>query len=385
MSETAVVDKPALVPTSAAASGRVECVIEKTALDAGLTKLRGVWSDVEVNPMLKFVLFKVGEKDIVLRASNLSMTAEVKIPLYEKCTTPGAFGLIGYEIHDIVKVSDTLVSLTVNESSICSVKTKGYEWNLRGVKEFPLGDSFKVPTDPDYKPLNLQKDVLLKGLQVGESCMSDDPSAANMYGIKFHPDGSQSTDAHRIAMYKRGPGIATFTIPTPMVPTLKTLLQFGAVEMVQLRTNSSQVEVTVGSDVLLFGQMADFVNITALAKDLEVYQPKFQADRESFILGLKRSGLLGDDKTSIAVSRSGEDILFAASNGAQKLGEGLLRVTWKTPEPTFSIKLNWKVLKDVISALDGEVINFGVGTFRGNDFVRLDEEDRTLFVLSMTK
>lgn len=186
-------------------------------------------------------------------------------------------------------------------------------------------------------------------------------------------------------MYKKGAGIATFTVPTPMVPTLKTLLQFGAVEMVQLRTNSSQVELTVGSDVLLFGQMADFVNIAALAKDLEVYQPKFQADRESFILGLKRSGLQADDKTSISVSRSGEDIVFVAYKGAEKTGEGALRVTWRTPDPVFSIKLNWKVLKDVIAALDGEVINFGVGAFRGNDFLRLDEEDRSLFVLSMTK
>ncbi len=361
-----------------------ECVIATAALKDGLLKVRSAWSDVEVNPNLKFVLFKVSEGALKLRASNLSTTVEVSLPLYSKCPNPGAFALIGQQILDIVKTSDTLVTLSVDDAYICTVKTKGYEWILPGKESFPLGDSFKETADPSSAPVRVSRGILLKSLDVCESCMSDNPAASNMRGIAFTANSVQSTDGNRIALYRKSAGDASFTVPAMIVPVLKTLLDYGVDEHVQLRANSSQVEVTVGSDVVVFGQMGSFVNIDAIASHLEMFQPKFQVDRDAFILGLKRAGLLGDKKSAISISRAGEDIRFVAYNGAQKMGEGTLRVTWKTPDMDFSIKLNWKIVNDVLGILDSLIINFGVGDFRGNQFLRLDEDDRTIIVLSMT-
>lgn len=360
-----------------------ECVLATAVLKDGLLKARPAWSDVEVNPNLKFVLFKVSEGALKLRASNLSTTVEVSLPLYGKCPNPGTFGLIGEQILDIVKASDTLVTLSVDDSYVCTVKTRGYEWILQGKEDFPLGDSFKETSDPNSTPVRVPRGVFLKSLEVCESCMSSDPAAANMYGIALTPNSVQSTDSRRIAIFRKGTGAAVFTVPARMVPILKTLLDYGVDEHVQLRANSRQVEVTVGSDVVVFGQMGCFVNIDAIASQLEVFQPKFQVDRDSFILGLKRAGLLGDKKSAISIARAGEDIRFVAYNGAKKMGEGTLRVTWKTPDMDFCIKLNWKIVNDVLGILDSQIINFGVGEFRGNQFLRLDEDDRTIIVLSV--
>lgn len=361
----------------------MKCTFEKTALEAALTKIKDSVSEVETNPQLRFILLKVAEKEVRVRASNLQLTTEVRVPLYEPTANIGEIALVYRDLADIVKCADPLLSLESSETHMVTVKTKGYEWVLRGVASFALGDEFK-PTG-DAPPTMVSREDLLRSLRVCESCMSTDASARGMYGINFTAKAVEATDGHRIAFYLKSLGLQC-TIPSPAVATTKTLLEYGAVEKVGIRMSGRQVELTVGADWQVYGQMNEpFADMSKLTKDLVQYQPMFEADKESFILGVKRSGVLGDEKTTITISRSGEDLQFTALRVAEKIGEGLLRVTWKTPEPNFSIKLNWKVFKDIIGVLDGEVVKFGVGTLNGNNFVRLDESDRNLFVLSLIK
>jgi len=327
-----------------------------------------------------------GEGEATLRASNGAITVDVKVRLYERCPAPGVIVLVGEEVLDSLKLCDSLVSFSLNTSTyICTMKTGTSQWYLHAVEDHRLGDEFKVPTDPNFKPVEFKTYDFLKGLQVAAAAMSSAPAAANMYGVGFGPDSVQSTDAQCIAVYKQGTGSATFTVPAPMVLPLKKLLTEGYADSVQLRINSNQVEVTVGEDVAVFGQMPDFVKLDVVLKALEVYTPTFLADRWSFVGALTRAELFGEDLTSITIARGGDDLQFVAMKGLRKISEGTVQVTWLTPDPAFSMKIDSKALRGVIDALDGNIIDFGTGTFRGMTFCRLNEHDRTLYVLNMIR
>ena len=356
--------------------------IEKRLLETGLLKLREVWADVEVNPALKYVLFTVKERELVLCASNLYSTAEVILPLYEPATVLGKFGLVGKAILDTTKACDDLVSVSVLDNLIVTVETKGYKWEMRGISEFPLGSGFTdLPGVPAVQ-VEMPREQLLKSLRVLKPCVSTDASVQKMYGIHVGPESSEATDGTKIGVY-RVPAVGiNFTVPTPSIGTLEVMLHYSTVEKCSIRYNHTQVEVVVGQDKLVFGQMGGFVEIPKIVRALNDYRPIFEVDKASFVVGLKRSGLLGDAHTTITISRQSSALSFIARKGAQVIGEGLIQVAWAIAEPDFSIILDWKVFAGVISSLDTEVIKFGVGSYLSGAFVRLDEPDKSLFVVS---
>jgi len=375
------------VSVEGAAGDQINIEFRTRDLLLGLQKLKSVLSDKVLNPAHRFVLITVDHGEVTLKASNGAMLVETRVQLYAKSRTLGAFGLLGLELLTDVKLCDSLTSLSVNTSTYtCTLETAGYKWNLRAVEGFRLGEEFEGVIDHDSMPRDVDLSVFTEGLEVAAIAMSTDPTAQNMTGIWFGPDSVRSTDANKIAVLGQGTGSTAFTVPAQMVTPLRELLAHGWWNSVQVRFNARQVEVAAGDDRVVFWQMSEFVTLDPVLKDLDLFSPKFKADRDTFrqYLERSRSGACDNRKTAlVTLSRAKDDLSFIVQEGKERLFEGSFLVTWEAPDTELSMNVNAKTLMELIDGLNGKVVSFGVGTFRGNSFIRIAANDRTLYTLGM--
>ncbi|MFI5348573.1 MAG: hypothetical protein ACHQ2Z_03435 [Elusimicrobiota bacterium] len=356
-------------------------------LELGLRRLRPTWATSEIGANHEFIRFEISGHHLRLTAANISITTSLRVPLYETAAAQGTFHLFAREVLNIVNVASGLLTFIVDEKDSCTIKMDGGSWPLRSIRELKLGDTFKDTGSPGVQPLTLLREPFLQGLRVCAPCMGRDESAANMCGIKFQRDSIRSTDAQRIAVFRMGAATEPFTVPAQMIPALEKLLERQGFEIIGLRINPHQVEVSIGDEArVMFSQMGAVVDLDPVLADLNVCTPMFQADRDSLLLYLERSrsGVPDSKKRAlVTLSRVKDDLFFTVKQNDKKIFEGGFRVTWLTPDTGFSLVVNCKALIGLIGGLDGHRVKLGLGDFRGHSFIRIDEDDRSLFMLNV--
>ena len=360
----------------------MKLAIERAELEKGLEKLSPVWGDARENSLEELVEFTVESRLLRLRASRWSFAAEVQVPLYETADEVGLFYLSAPEIAGLIGDADSLIHLVVLDNSTCTLSYRNTRLDIQP-RHWGVPSSFPSIDDSGTNPVLIPMYVVQNGLEVCEPCLPTVQSVIYKPGVQFKPDSVQATDGQRIGIYKTGTGSQEFAVPAQVIPVIKSMFVHNPGDAtIQLRTDSRYMEMAIGKDRVFFRLMSAPFNLKLLAHGLPDFIPAFQADRNGFIFGGGQVSAIQKDRSSIILSRQGEDLLFSAYTGPHKIGESFLRVSWKTPDQNFTAQVNWRAVSSMLSSLCTETVNFGTGVSCGRTFIVFDEDDRRLYVLA---
>lgn len=353
--------------------------LDRSALEVGLNKLKGIWTDIPVDSVLKCVKGVLKESVLVLSSKNSEMIGVVTVPLFNNSTEPSEFSVNGDLFLESVKVAgEELLRIEVVERFL-DIKTSTFKWrlNLREVSEFPAIPEVTFSAEID-------RAEFLKAIRFCEGFMGEDVGDANKYGMAFRNNKVEAVARGRsLASYSLPLGISFHASPK-MIKVLEGALALSGAEKIRLGA-ADKVAINFGQDTMLFDEVSvPFVATTPLESLITAAAPVFKVDRETFLSSLKQIGLFGVDSKVEIERASGESnkLIIRTQDSAGASVGGRIPVSWSEGNENFAMDLRWGDLNSSFESLTTDTVDFKIGTSAGVGMYVVIEELGKLHLFS---
>lgn len=207
-------------------------IVSSTGLLSHLQSISRVINSKNTLPILDNFLFELSNKELIVTASDLETTLNVKINL-QNAEGDGKIAIDAKKLNDIIKeFSEQPLSFNIdNETLNVEIVTDRGKFNIKGYNadEFP-----QVPTikkDKEYK-IELESEVLLTGINKAHFATANDDLRPVMNGIYIEINNDffsfVASDGHKLVRYRRyeinSPEKAAFILPKKPASLLKNIL-----------------------------------------------------------------------------------------------------------------------------------------------------------------
>lgn len=328
-------------------------------LECSRDRLRAALSQVErltgknlSLPVLANVLLEAADKHIRLRATNLDIGAEIKIPA--QIEKPGRVVIRGATmislLHSLSREEKVKLELVNDNVLISSIH------HTTLLKCFPAGDYPTLPSAPREKTLFLPANLFISGLRSVFFAAATSAVKPEINSVYLYTDNLNlifvATDSFRLAEKKISlPEAEPLELIIPARNAAEIIRMFeGTEEKLQLNFNKNQLSIT-GDDVYLISRLIDGVfpdyrQIMPTEAKTEVI-----INRNDLVENLKLANVFANKLNQIDFKVQAEDKHIEVVSQNSEIGENASRFGVTTSGEAVEMSFNVRFLLELFQFL----------------------------------
>lgn len=366
---------------------KVECVKEK--LGKAISSTEKITGKNLTLPVLSCLLLEAKDGELTIRATNLDLGIEYKIPV--KVSTPGKIAIPGAVLNSFISnlTNTKNITLEVLDSGILSVKT---EQSSISIKPFPADDFPSLPTVVHDKTLTIPASDFLKGLKsvaYSASVSSVKPELSSVY---VYGDEDMlvfaATDSFRLAEKRirvKGKKLdGELLIPYKNVGEIMRVLGDvnGDVEIVYTKNQIAfMFENTYLTSRVIEGTFPDYKQIIPKEGTTEA-----TALKQDVIQAFKLLTVFSDKFNQVHIKLSPTGKLFEITTRNENVGEGTTNIPATVTGESLAVNFNHKYITDGFQSVDADSINLSFNGLNRPVVVRgVNDKSFLYIVMPMNK
>jgi DNA polymerase III subunit beta len=335
----------------------IECV--KDRLTRALSKAERITGKNITLPILSCVLLEVEDSILTIKATNLDLGIEIKLPV--KMTTPGRVAVSGSVLNSFISnlTNDKNVTLESIEGNL-KVHTKHSE---SIIKAFPADDFPTIPKVEDEHPFQLGASELIKGLKSVMYSASVSTMRPVLSSILIYSEEDSivfvATDSFRLAekrvKVKKHKDFNQILIPfknvTEIIRTLEDIKDEVDIHLNQNQIAFSYEDIYITSRII-DGSFPDYKQI--IPKDIKTDSILLKQD---FISALRISNIFSDKFSQVVFRMSPQEKDFTITTKNMDVGENVNHLDAVVKGEEITISFNYKYIIDCFQSIDSDSIS----------------------------
>ena len=367
----------------------MKATIERATLLRCLSHVQSVVERRNTIPILSNVLIEAAPDNTVrLMATDLDLQI-VESMAAVSVESPGAITVSAHLLFDIArKLQDgSQVSLeTADNRMVVKAGRSRFQLPTLPRDDFPVIVEGDLPTS-----FELPARTLAELIDRTRFAISTEETRYYLNGIFFHVADdvlkAAATDGHRLARYtlarpEGAEGMPDVIVPRKCVAELRKLLEEVLDTAVLIDLSASKVRFTLGGEhgvvltsKLIDGTFPDYSRVIPTGND-----KLLRLDPRSFFEGVDRVATIATEKTR-AVKMALETDRVTLSVSSPDNGTAAEELPADYNSPGFEIGFNANYLKDILSQIDGDIVELHLADAGAPTLIRKDEKSPALYVL----
>lgn len=336
---------------------KIECLKEK--LFEALSRAEKIINKNPTLPILSCVYLEAEKNNLTIKATNLDLGLEIKIPIKVieegKCAVSTSLltSYIGTLIKDkniVLETKENNLHITGGNSNTI-IKTLNYE-------DFPI-----IPKITKNNPFLVKTDIFIKGLKAVWYSASSSTIKPELSSVFIYQNEDQlffvATDSFRLAekkiKIKKGEEFENILIPSKNVSEIVKILE-GVNEEVEISTNNNQISFSYNQTYLVSriidGVFPDYKQIIPKEKTTEVVVFK-----QDVISSLKTINIFSDSFNQLNLNIDINKKLFEMKTTNNNIGEVVNKLEAVCSGENLSINFNHKYITDCFQSIESDSID----------------------------
>lgn len=340
---------------------KVECL--KNKLEEALIKADRVTSKNVTLPVLKYILLSAKDRSLTIRATNLDLGVEIKLPV--KVDEDGVVAVPGDVFRSYVSnlSNDARVTILSDDKKISIVSDK----SETHIHTYPHEEFPTIPNIKSSKNITIPVDKFVGGLRsvwYSASTQSMKPELSSIY--IYHEDSHivyAATDSFRLAekkvFIKKIDEFDSVLIPTKNVADIIKILD-GEDGDISIAITENQIGMTINGVYItsrtIDGVFPDYRQI--IPKD---YETEVVVLKQDIIDILKRSFIFSDKFNRITFEINPKAKLFVVETSNQELGDSKSEVPAAISGEKQKLSFNYKNITDSFQSISADSLVFKFG------------------------
>ena len=367
----------------------MKATIERATLLRCLSHVQSVVERRNTIPILSNVLIEAAPDNTVrLMATDLDLQIIESMPAVS-VDTPGAITVSAHLLFDIArKLPDgSQVSLETTDNRM-TVKAGRSRFQLPTLPrdDFPVIVEGDLPTS-----FEMSARTLSELIDRTRFAISTEETRYYLNGIFFHVADdvlkAAATDGHRLARYTiprpdGAEGMPDVIVPRKCVAEVRKLLEEVLDTAVLIDLSASKVRFTLGGEhgvvltsKLIDGTFPDYSRVIPTGND-----KLLKLDPRSFFEGVDRVATIATEKTR-AVKMTLDNDRVTLSVTSPDNGTAAEELAADYSAEGFEIGFNANYLKDILSQIDGDIVELHLADAGAPTLIRKDDKAPSLYVL----
>ncbi len=336
---------------------KAECIKDK--FQKAITKAEKITGKNMTLPVLSCVLIEAKDNYLLIKATNLDLGVEIKVPA--KIISSGVLAVPGNILNGFLN----------NSSEGEKIKIEGREGNLfiessdsqATIKGLPVDDFPTIPQINDGKTFELNSTDLVNGLRSVSYSASLSTVKPELSSVYIYSDNEElnfvATDSFRLAekkiKVKKNVAVDHLLIPFKNVSDLLKIITDDR-EILEIGCNKNQISFKYG-DVYLVSRVIDGV-----FPDYKQIIPKeFKTEaivlKKDLINNLKLSNVFTDsfNQMNIKISVVNKNLEFKTKNSS--VGENQNKLSGAISGEDLEINFNHKYIIDCFQSIDSDSVS----------------------------
>jgi len=370
----------------------MKATIERATLLRCLSHVQSVVERRNTIPILSNVLIDAGAGgSLRVMATDLDLQV-VENMAAAAVDAPGAITVSAHLLFDIArKLPDgSQVSLEAAENRL-AIKAGRSRFSLPTLPrdDFPVIVEGDLPTS-----FELAARTLAELIDRTRFAISTEETRYYLNGIFLHVSDEEqpvlkaaATDGHRLARFTiarpdGAEGMPDVIVPRKAVAELRKLLEEALDGSVQIDLSASKIRFTLGGEggvvltsKLIDGTFPDYSRVIPTGND-----KLLRLDPRSFFEGVDRVATIATEKTR-AVKMGLENDKVTLSVTSPDNGTAAEEIAADYSSDGFEIGFNANYLKDILSQIDGDIVELHLADAGAPTLIRKDDKSAALYVL----
>jgi DNA polymerase-3 subunit beta len=335
---------------------KIECLKEK--IEVGINQAQKITGKNLTLPVLACLLLEAKDNQLIIKATNLDLGIEVKIPV--KVETEGVVAVSGVVLGGFISnlQDNKSIKLEVKEGNL-HVSTSN---NSTIIKSLPHDDFPNIPIVEAEKSFNVKAKDFVKGLKsvwYSSSVSSMKPELSSVYVYVDNDDlVFVATDSFRLAekrvKIKGDKEIGSMLIPFKNVPEIVRIFENIEGEIL-VNLTKNQVSLSFAGIYLVSrvidGLFPDYKQIIPKESKTEVIVLK-----QDFINSLKLSNIFGDKFNQLNMKALSSQGLFELKTKNSDIGENVNRLQATITGDDVEINFNYKYIIDCFQSIEAQSV-----------------------------
>ena len=335
----------------------IECVKEKFV--KALSKAEKVTGRNITLPILSCVLLEAKDSVLTIKATNLDLGIEIKLPV--KVIKPGSVAVPGSILSNFVSNlnNEKNISLEVVDGNLKITTSHSHST----IKAFPIDDFPSIPKVSDATTFTFNTQDLLKGFKYVAYSASNSTIRPVLSSILMYPEDDfvvcVATDSFRLAekkiKVKKPKEFKQVLIPLKNIPEIIRTLEDTKDEMTVL-LNQNQIAF-VYEDIYITSRVIDgtFPDYRQLiTKDIKTEVVVLKQD---LVGALKVSNIFSDKFSQVIFDISGKDKKFNISTKNIDIGENIQNIDAVIKGEDLTVSFNYKYIIDCFNSIESDSVS----------------------------
>ena len=335
----------------------IECIKEK--FTRALSKAEKITGRNITLPILSCVLLEAKDSVLTIKATNLDLGIEIKLPV--KVIKPGSVAVPGAVLSNFVSnlTNEKNITLQVVDGNLKLTTSHSHST----IKCFPIDDFPSIPKVSDATTFQFSAPDLLKGFKYVAYSASNSTIRPVLSSILMYPEDEfvicVATDSFRLAekkiKVKKPKDFKQVLIPLRNIPEIIRTFEDIKDELT-VSLNQNQISFTY-EDIYITSRVIDgiFPDYKQLiTKDIKTEVVVLKQD---LIGALKVSNIFSDKFSQVVFDISGKDKKFTISTKNIDIGENIQNIDAVIKGEDLSVSFNYKYIIDCFNSIDSDSVS----------------------------
>ncbi len=365
---------------------KIECLKEK--LTDAVSQAQRITGKNLTLPVLSCVLLQAKDNQLTVKATNLDLGVEIKIPV--KVEEEGMVAISGAILSSFISnlQDEKSIKLEVKDGNL-HVSTNQ---NSTIIKSLPYDDFPTIPVVPPEKNFFVQAKDFIKGLKsvwYSSATSSMKPELSSVYVYVDDEDAVfVATDSFRLAekrvKLKKNKDLGTMLIPFKNVPEIVKMFE-GVDGDIEVNLTKNQASFSYNGIYLVSrvidGVFPDYKQIIPKEAKTEVIVLK-----QDLINSLKLSNIFGDKFNQINMKALPSTKMFELKTKNNDVGENINKLQASITGEDVEINFNYKYITDCFQSVDVDSVTLNFNGLNRPMIIRgVSDKSFTYLVMPMNK
>lgn len=335
----------------------IECIKEKLA--KALSKAEKITGKNVTLPILSCVLLEAKDSTLTIKATNLDLGIEIKIPV--KVTKPGSVAVSGTILNNIISNLANEKNITLEVVSDNLKITTNHSESV--IKSFGVDDFPSIPKILNEKTFKLNTTDLIRGLKSVMYSASISTIRPTLSSVLLYSDEDNiifvATDSFRLAekhiKVKKHKEFNQILIPFKNIPEIIRTFEDIKDEL-DVFLNENQISF-VFEDIyitsrIIDGTFPDYKQIIPKEIKTEVIVLK-----QDLVNTLKISNIFSDKFSQVTFIISPKDKTFSTVTKSMEVGEHIQKIDAVLKGEEIRVSFNYKYIIDCFNSIDADSVS----------------------------
>lgn len=335
----------------------IECI--KDRLTKALSKAEKVTGKNVTLPILSCVLLEAKDSTLTIKATNLDLGIEIKIPV--KVIKPGTVAVSGVVFNNIISNLPNEKNIILENQADNLKITTNHTQSV--IKSFPIDDFPSIPKISNEKSFKLNTPDLIKGLKSVVYSASVSSIRPSLSSVLLYSNEDNiifvATDSFRLAekhiKVKKHKEFNQILIPFKNIPEIIRTFE-DVKDEIDVYLNENQISF-IYEDIyitsrLIDGDFPDYKQIIPKEIKTEVVILK-----QDLINALKVSNIFSDKFSQVIFNISSNEKVFYLNTKSMDVGEHTQKIDAVIKGNDLKISFNYKYIIDCFNSIETDSVS----------------------------